>query len=193
MYSAISPLIINELVPSEISGSLGSFTQLFVSFGVFFGCIFAYALKKITGDETGKDFWEILYCFTEITILLQTIGLLFIFPYETPTYLLLVGKEEEAKKLIEVIYKDEYVDEILKSKKDDLKALQVKDSLMTSSVASEKEKGGKRNFIPIIIALNLAILQQLSGVNAITVYAGNIASSVTSPQVSELMSSIVNF
>ncbi len=54
IYSALIPLMIDELSPKEIRGYLGSFTQLNVSFGVLFGCVFAYALKKITGDLTGK-------------------------------------------------------------------------------------------------------------------------------------------
>jgi hypothetical protein len=46
----------------------------------------------------------------EITIALQSFTLLFVFPYETPRYLLSIRKEEEARKLIELIYKAEYVD-----------------------------------------------------------------------------------
>lgn len=64
IYSSLASLIIKELSPTEISGTLGSYTQLNVCFGVFFGCIFSYILKKITGDDTGADFWYILYGFT---------------------------------------------------------------------------------------------------------------------------------
>lgn len=84
--------------------------QLNVCFGVFFGCILAYILKKITADESGKDFWFIMYGITEITILVQTVVLILVFPYETPKYLLSIGKEEEAKELIKIIYKEEYVE-----------------------------------------------------------------------------------
>ena len=91
-YSAVSPLYIMEIAPKEISGTLGSYNQLLVCFGCFFACIFAYILKKITGDDTGRDFWYILYGFTEITLIIQTLVLLFVFPYETPKYLLSVGK-----------------------------------------------------------------------------------------------------
>ena len=40
---------------------------------------------------------------------IQTLVLLFVFPYETPKYLLSVKEDEKAKKLIEVIFKEEYV------------------------------------------------------------------------------------
>lgn len=93
-FSAIAPLIIKELSPTEISGTLGSYAQLNICLGVFTGCIFTYILKKITGDETCKDFWFIVFGLPELTIAIQTVMLLFVFPYETPKYLLSMGKEE---------------------------------------------------------------------------------------------------
>lgn len=74
--------------------------------GVFFGCFFAFILKMVTGDKTGQDFWFYLYGFPEVTIFLQSLILLFVFPYETPKYHLMEGKEEEAKKLIAILYKE---------------------------------------------------------------------------------------
>lgn len=50
VYSALAPLIIKELSPNEISGTLGTYAQLNVCGGVTFGCILTYVLKKITGD-----------------------------------------------------------------------------------------------------------------------------------------------
>jgi MFS family permease len=91
-FSAIAPLIIKELSPTEISGTLGSYAQLNICLGVFIGCIFTYILKKITGDDTGRDFWFIVFGFTEITLAIQTLILIFVFPYETPRYLLSIGK-----------------------------------------------------------------------------------------------------
>lgn len=49
-----------------------------------------------------------------MVIIIQTIMLLFVFPYETPKYHLSRGEIEEAKELIAVIYKADFVDEILK-------------------------------------------------------------------------------
>jgi MFS family permease len=80
-YSSIAPLIIKELAPTEISGTLGSYAQLMVTIGVFFGCIFKYILYKVTGDETGKEYWYITFGVTEITVAIQTIVLVFVFPY----------------------------------------------------------------------------------------------------------------
>lgn len=54
-----------------------------------------------------------------MVIVVQTLLLLFAFPYETPKYHLSVGNLEEARKLIAVLYKPEFVEEILHIKKMD--------------------------------------------------------------------------
>ena len=91
-YSSIVSLIIKELAPTEISGTLGTLPQLNVTLGVFFGPLFKYILVKATGDESCKDFWWIVFGFTQITLVVQTVLLLFVFPYETPKYLLSVDR-----------------------------------------------------------------------------------------------------
>jgi MFS family permease len=91
-FSALAPLIIKELSPNEISGTLGSFAQLNICLGVFVGCFFTYLLKKLSGDESCKDFWFFVFGLTEVTLLVQSLILLFVFPYETPKYLLLQGR-----------------------------------------------------------------------------------------------------
>lgn len=54
-----------------------------------------------------------MFGFPLVSILIQTFLLLFVFPYETPKYLLLNGRENEARELIKVFYKEEFVEEIL--------------------------------------------------------------------------------
>jgi MFS family permease len=93
-YSAIVPLMVKELSPTEISGTMGSYAQLNTCMGVFTGCIFAYILKKVTGDSTGEKSWFLIFGLTQVTLAVQTAILVFVYPYETPKYLLSVGKEE---------------------------------------------------------------------------------------------------
>lgn len=52
-FSSISPLIIREICPRELSGMMGNFSQLNLTVGVFFGQFLSYVLKKWTGDESG--------------------------------------------------------------------------------------------------------------------------------------------
>jgi MFS family permease len=99
-YSSLTPLIIKEISPNEISGTLGALNQFMIAFGVFFGCIFKLLLSLIFDNKDGSAIWQIIFGFTLLTILIQTIVLLFIFPYETPKYLLLNNRKEDAKALI---------------------------------------------------------------------------------------------
>ena len=51
----------------------------------------------------------------------------------------------------------------------------------------------KSNKIPIIVAIHLAALQQLSGINALAVYGGDIAANASKGELSLLMPSLINF
>lgn len=79
-----------------------------ISFGQFFGSIFAYVLTQITQDASGRSSWYYVYAFPQITLILQSLLLLFVFPYETPKYHLMRGEDAEARALIDIIYKEKF-------------------------------------------------------------------------------------
>lgn len=108
-YSAITPVIIKELSPTEISGTLGAINQVFISSGVFFSFCFKYILEAIADDPNGEKVWWIVFGFTLVVIPIQTILLLFVFPFETPKYLILHERRQEAIEILKVIYKKEFV------------------------------------------------------------------------------------
>ena len=116
-FTSMVPLIINEISPLELSGAVGTYTQLNILLGVFFGCISPYILLKITGDSSGWAYWYLVFGLPQVVILIQAIVLLIVYPYETPKYHLTLGEEEEAKNLIAVLYKPEFLEEILREKK----------------------------------------------------------------------------
>lgn len=60
---------------------MGALNQFFVAFGVFFSFLFEYILTKVFNDPTGKDIWVVVFGFPLITIVVQTILLIFVFPY----------------------------------------------------------------------------------------------------------------
>jgi hypothetical protein len=76
-----------------------------MSFGVFFGQFLSYILKKISGDDTGHDFWIIIFGFSLITQCLQFAALNFCYKHETPKYLMMKGRKQECKELLAVLYK----------------------------------------------------------------------------------------
>lgn len=52
VFSALAPLVVKEISPIEISGTLGTAVQLNISFGVLFAYVLNYSLKKIMNDLT---------------------------------------------------------------------------------------------------------------------------------------------
>jgi MFS family permease len=76
LYSAIIPLLIKEYSPVEISGTFGALNQTFIAFGVFFAFAFQLILVQINSE---LEHWRIIYGFTLITIVIQTLLLLFIY------------------------------------------------------------------------------------------------------------------
>lgn len=143
-----------------------------MSFGVFFGQLLTYVLKKITGDDSGMDFWRITYGFTLITQMIQLLSIIFIYPYETPKYLIMERRPEECKDLLCILYKSEYVQEIFAQKEDDLR--------ITVNRESEMQQNTSKKTIPITLALSiiLQVFQQFSGVNASNLYANEIFGSI---------------
>lgn len=87
--SSIAPLYLKEITPIEVSGMFGNFSQLSSGFGTFSVQFISYILKKITGDESGEEFWIIIFGFTLLTQGLQIVLLVFVYPYDTPKYHLL--------------------------------------------------------------------------------------------------------
>ena len=158
-----------------------------MSFGVFFGQLLTYVLKKITGDDSGMDFWRITYGFTLITQMIQLLSIIFIYPYETPKYLMMERRPEECKDLLCILYKSEYVQEIFAQKEDDLR--------ITVNRESEMQQNTSKKTIPITLALSiiLQVFQQFSGVNALNLYANEIFGSIFENQLALIAPLFINF
>ena len=77
----LAPLVIKELAPLNIKGTLVSLVQLLICTGIFFGYLLTYVLKKITGDQSGRSFMNLVFIVPEIFIVIQTLILTFVFPY----------------------------------------------------------------------------------------------------------------
>jgi hypothetical protein len=83
--------MLREFSPNEMAGSSGCFTGFQIGIGNLIGCLFPYVLLKITGDLEVKAYWYYVFALPQAIFILQTILLIFVFPYETPKYWLLLG------------------------------------------------------------------------------------------------------
>ncbi len=120
MYTSLVPMTISEISPIEISGSTGAFTQIFCSIGTTTAYLFYYILSVSFSAQRQEEIWHYVFGLPLITVSIQTVILLFVFPYETPKFFLLHHQKTKAHDLIAELYKPEYVDTILKEKMNDL-------------------------------------------------------------------------
>lgn len=83
MYTSIVPLYINEISPVEIESSTTPFTQIFCSCGATVAYLFYFILNiSISDSQNYQDLiWYLVLGFPLIPLIVQTIVLLFVFPY----------------------------------------------------------------------------------------------------------------
>ena len=112
-YSVLVPLFISEFMPPSLVSSMGALHLIVINFGMFL----PFLLGWIMSQAGFGDFSLVLFIVNLITLVIQSILLIWVFPYETPVYLFLNNRFDEAKYLIRIIYKDTYVEEVYEEKK----------------------------------------------------------------------------
>ncbi|HBJ08506.1 MAG TPA: D-xylose transporter XylE [Coprobacter fastidiosus] len=174
LASAISPMYIAEIAPSEIRGTLVSCNQ----FAIIFGMLVVYFVNYlILGDHQNpiilkdaqgvlsvspeSDMWTVKegwrYMFGSESFPAILFGILLFFVPKTPRYLVLIEQEEKAFSILEKINGQEKAKEIL----NDIK----------STVHEKTEKLFTYGVPVIIIGILLSVFQQAIGINAVLYYA----------------------
>ncbi|XP_053432247.1 solute carrier family 2, facilitated glucose transporter member 5 isoform X2 [Nycticebus coucang] len=163
LSSNVVPMYLGELAPKNLRGALGVVPQLFITVGILIAQIFG--LRNLLANEEG---WPILLGLTGVPAALQLLLLPF-FP-ESPRYLLIQKRDEEAAK-------------------DALKMLRGWDTvdMEVEEIRQEDEAEKAAGFISVLKLFRMRSLrwqllsiialmggQQLSGVNAIYYYADQI-------------------
>ena len=174
LASAISPMYIAEIAPSEIRGTLVSCNQ----FAIIFGMLVVYFVNYlILGDHQNpiilkdaqgvlsvspeSDMWTVKegwrYMFGSESFPAILFGILLCFVPKTPRYLVLIEQEEKAFSILEKINGQKKAKEIL----NDIK----------STVHAKTEKLFTYGVPVIIIGILLSVFQQAIGINAVLYYA----------------------
>lgn len=148
-FCVTAPAYTSEIAQDSIRGSLGAYFQLMITIGI----LFAYAV----GSYTSVFVFNILcLCFPII------FGVVFFFMPESPKYLVVKNKNEEAKEaLIKLRGRNYDVDfelNILKQKAEESRNNPVS---FTSAITK------KTAIKALVICYALMLFQQLSGVNAV--------------------------
>ncbi len=197
MASAICPMYIGEVAPSEIRGMLVSWNQ----FAIIFGQLVVYFVNfMILGDHTnpvitqigqgfskvlpGSDPWTITtgwrYMFGSEMVPAGLFTILICFVPETPRYLVLIGKERLAYNILARINGDNKANHILQ----DIK----------NTVETKTERLFSYGFLCIFMGIMLSVFQQAIGINAVLYYAPRIFGDMgmDNPMVQTVVMGVVN-
>lgn len=155
-FCVTAPLYTSEIAEKEVRGALGSYFQLFLTIGILFSYVLATFVNILTYNIV-------------LAIVPLVFGVVFVLQPETPVYLLKKDKENEARKVLRKLRGNNYdVDAELKSMK---LSIENDAKLKVPFTQSIKKKATQRAFL---ISFGLMFFQQLSGINAVIFYTGDI-------------------
>lgn len=174
LASAICPMYIGEVAPSDIRGMLVSWNQ----FAIIFGQLVVYFVNFIIlGSHANPIYdaagaianmadaqWTIetgwRYMFGSEMVPAGLFALLICFVPETPRYLVMVGRDEKALGILSRINGRE-------------KAIQILNDIK-ETITVRTEKLFTYGFLCIFVGIMLSVFQQAVGINAVLYYAPRI-------------------
>ncbi|HEY2635987.1 MAG TPA: sugar porter family MFS transporter [Solirubrobacteraceae bacterium] len=149
----VVPLYLSEVAPTEIRGAISSLNQLMIVVGILLAYI-VNAILASSGD------WRLMLGLAVVPSLVLLAGMFFM--PETPRHLVRSGEEEEAREVLEELREDEDPDAEIREIRE---------------VEQEEGAGGLRELTAawvrpaLLVAIGLAVFQQLVGINTIIYYA----------------------
>lgn len=161
--SMICPIYIAELAPARLRGLLGTLFQLGIVTGIFL-TLFINALIQSGGDAAWNTTlgWRWMLA-AEVVPAVGLLALLFVVP-ESPRWLIGVGREAEARLILERVGGPEHAR---------LEIAAVRD-VLGQEQGRLAELFGRRFRTPLLVAVLLMAFSQFSGINAIMYYSTKI-------------------
>ena len=193
LASAICPMYIAEVAPSNIRGTLVSWNQ----FAIIFGQLVVYfvnfiilgenanpiieAMKVLNADEaawTISTGWRYMFGSEAVPAGLFTILICFV--PETPRYLVMAGRDDKALAILQRINGLSVGKEIL--------------SEIKNTVTEKTERLFTYGVLCIFVGIMLSVFQQAVGINAVLYYAPRIFGDMgmTDPMVNTVVMGVVN-
>ncbi|KAJ6791931.1 plastidic glucose transporter 4 [Iris pallida] len=157
--SAIVPLYISEISPTEIRGALGSINQLFICIGILAALV---AGLPLAGNPL---WWRTMFGIAIVPSVLLALGMSF--SPESPRWLVQQGKLSQAETAIKSLYGKEKVAEVIYELKSGGQG-------STEQDASWFDLFSKRYRKVVSVGAALFLFQQLAGINAVVYYSTSV-------------------
>ncbi|GGO56742.1 MULTISPECIES: sugar porter family MFS transporter [Streptomyces] len=175
MASVIGPAYIAEVSPPAYRGRLASFQQAAIVVGIAVSQLVNWGILNMAdGDQRGEigglEAWQWMLGVMVVPAVLY--GLLSFAIPESPRFLLSVGRQAEAKRVLAEV-EGTTVDV-------DARAAEIELAMRREHTSTFKDLlGGKFGFLPIVwIGIFLSIFQQLVGINVIFYYSNQLWQSI---------------
>jgi len=159
-----APMYIAEIAPAKKRGNLVTFYQLAIVIGFFVVFLATYFIgNDLTEVENISFGWRYMF-WSELVPSFLFLILLFFVP-KSPRWLMLKGKEDEAKQILTRIHGEEIANK---------EFVDIKKSINNID-KEEKVSIFSKSLLPIIIlGTVLSALQQFTGINAVLYYGADI-------------------
>lgn len=177
--SVVAPMYISEIAPAKKRGRLVSFNQFAITIGIVLAYIFDYLLVGL-----GADNWRYMLAVPAVFGTIYLIFLILKFP-ESPRWLLAHGQKEEAVKVLASLGGQQLVDDELPEMELALKAEAKKEKMSVGELF--RGKTGKI----VLIGTLIAAFQQITGINAVIMFAPDIFQAAGSAKGDSLMMAMV--
>ncbi|MBS2100671.1 sugar porter family MFS transporter [Carboxylicivirga linearis] len=177
--SVVGPMYISEISPAHSRGRLVSMNQFAITIGIVLAYIFDYFLIDL-----GDDSWRYMLAVPAIFSIFYFIFILISFP-ESPRWLIAKGRKTEAEAVMLKIGGEELVNNEMEQIERVIKEEKLKEKVRVSELF--KGKTGK------IVAIGTAIaaLQQITGINAVIMFAPDIFKAAGSAQGDSMMQAMI--
>src|SRR5215204_311778 len=146
------PLYLSEVAPTEIRGAISSLNQLMITVGI----LTAYIVNAILASGGA---WRWMLGLAVVPAVILLIGMYFM--PETPRWLVSRDRDDEAREVLRRDRSEEAVEKEIR----DIREIE------------EQEEGGLRELLAswvrpaLVVAIGLAVFQQIIGINTIIYYA----------------------
>jgi sugar porter (SP) family MFS transporter len=150
----VVPLYLSEIAPTEIRGAIASLNQLMIVVGI----LAAFAVNAILASSGD---WRLMLGLAAVPSLILLVGMIFM--PETPRHLVHAGEEDTARDVLEELPGDERPEERIE---------EIREVEQQESGTGLRAVFGEKWLRPaLIVAIGLAVFQQLVGINTIIYYA----------------------
>ncbi|NMM49604.1 sugar porter family MFS transporter [Marinigracilibium pacificum] len=166
LASMAAPTYIAEIAPKDRRGILVTFYQLAIVTGFFVVFLVTYFIgQNFTPEQNISEGWRWMF-WSELVPCLLFLGLTFFIP-QSPRWLVLVGREKDALKVLNKLHEPAAAQKEINEIKS---SLEQENSMQKSEVSVFQ----KSALAIIIIGSLLSLFQQLTGINAVLYYGSDI-------------------